>query len=29
MAGKLQRLTQDFHWERLDSIVAREQARLL
>ncbi len=28
MADKLRRLPQDFHWERLDSVVAREQARL-
>lgn len=28
MADKLRRLPQDFRWERLDSIVAREQARL-
>ncbi len=28
MAGKLRRLTGDFEWERLDSIVARESARL-
>lgn len=28
MAGKLKQLTQDFHWERLDAVAAREQARL-
>ena len=28
MADKLRRLTQDFEWERLDSIVAREKARM-
>ena len=28
MADKLRRLPQDFQWERLDSVVAREQARL-
>lgn len=28
MAGKLRRLPKDFRWERLDSVVAREQARL-
>ena len=28
MAEKLRRLPRDFRWERLDSIVAREQARL-
>jgi polysaccharide deacetylase family protein (PEP-CTERM system associated) len=28
MADKLRRLPQDFQWERLDAIVAREQARL-
>jgi polysaccharide deacetylase family protein (PEP-CTERM system associated) len=28
MADKLRRLPKDFQWERLDSIVAREQARL-
>lgn len=28
MADKLRRLSRDFHWERLDSVVAREQARL-
>lgn len=28
MADKLRRLPKDFRWERLDSIVAREQARL-
>lgn len=28
MADKLLRLPKDFRWERLDSIVAREQARL-
>ncbi len=28
MAGKLRRLPRDFHWERLDSIVEREKARL-
>jgi polysaccharide deacetylase family protein (PEP-CTERM system associated) len=28
MADKLRRLPLDFRWERLDSIVAREQARL-
>ncbi len=28
MAGKLRRLAGDFQWERLDAIVAREQARL-
>ena len=28
MADKLRRLPQDFRWERLDSVVAREQARL-
>ena len=28
MADKLRRLPKDFHWERLDSVVAREQARL-
>ncbi len=29
MAEKLRRLPKDFRWERLDSIVAREQARLV
>lgn len=28
MAGKLRRLPKDFRWERLDRVVAREQARL-
>jgi polysaccharide deacetylase family protein (PEP-CTERM system associated) len=28
MADKLRRLPRDFQWERLDSVVAREQARL-
>lgn len=28
MADKLRRLPKDFRWERLDNIVAREQARL-
>lgn len=28
MADKLRRLPKDFRWERLDSVVAREQARL-
>lgn len=28
MAEKLRRLPRDFQWERLDSVVAREQARL-
>ena len=28
MADKLRRLPKDFHWDRLDNIVAREQARL-
>lgn len=28
MADKLRRLPRDFRWERLDAIVAREQARL-
>jgi polysaccharide deacetylase family protein (PEP-CTERM system associated) len=28
MADKLRRLTGDFHWERLDTIAALEQARL-
>lgn len=28
MADKLRRLPKDFRWERLDAIVAREQARL-
>jgi polysaccharide deacetylase family protein (PEP-CTERM system associated) len=28
MAGKLRRLANEFHWERLDQIVAREQARI-
>ncbi len=28
MADKLRRLPRDFRWERLDSVVAREQARL-
>jgi polysaccharide deacetylase family protein (PEP-CTERM system associated) len=28
MADKLRRLPQDFQWARLDSVVAREQARL-
>lgn len=28
MAGKLRRLAGDFQWERLDAVVAREQARL-
>jgi polysaccharide deacetylase family protein (PEP-CTERM system associated) len=28
MADKLRRLPQDFRWDRLDNIVAREQARL-
>jgi polysaccharide deacetylase family protein (PEP-CTERM system associated) len=27
MAGKLDRLAREFHWERLDTVVAREQAR--
>ena len=27
MAEKLRRLPQDFQWERLDAVVAREQAR--
>ncbi len=27
MAEKLQRLSKDFQWERLDAVVAREQAR--
>jgi polysaccharide deacetylase family protein (PEP-CTERM system associated) len=29
MADKLRRLPRDFQWERLDSIVAREQARFV
>ncbi len=28
MAGKLRRLAGEFQWERLDAVVAREQARL-
>jgi hypothetical protein len=28
MADKLRRLPEDFRWERLDSVVAREHARL-
>jgi polysaccharide deacetylase family protein (PEP-CTERM system associated) len=28
MAGKLRRLANEFQWERLDQIVAREQARI-
>ena len=29
MADKLRRLQQDFQWERLDSVVAREKAKLV
>ncbi len=29
MAGKLNRLAREFHWERLDTIVSREQKRFV